>query len=210
MLARTVQSCLNEWQCQNGRFVSVMRWRATPPCNRSCAGALDSAGFFAARLFLGCARARGHRTAATPTKAHAAAGFSSRASHSRPGIRMRMWVQCSPMPHSSMPAGQRRGEPGWLAVARCAAGAAAGGGQPGLGLGLISAAMEANSHPHRLRRARMRMPARECKALELNPPRALLLAWRQCDGLAYAHPRKKRAAHAKTQQRPELPAELRL
>jgi hypothetical protein len=56
----------------------------------------------------------------------------------------------------------------------------------------------------------MRMPGRECKALELNPPRALLLARRKCDGLARAQPGRGRAAHAKTQRRPELPADLRL
>ena len=34
-----------------------MRWRATPPCNCSCAGALASPVFFAASPFLGCMRA---------------------------------------------------------------------------------------------------------------------------------------------------------
>ena len=80
----------------------------------------------------------------------------------------------------------------------------------GPGLGFISAAMEVNSLAHPRAHADMRMPGRECKALELNPPRALLLARRKCDGLARAQPRRGRAAHAKTQRRPELPADLRL
>ena len=80
----------------------------------------------------------------------------------------------------------------------------------GPGLGFISAVMEVNSLAHPRAHADMRMPGRECKALELYLPRALLLARRQRDGLARAQPRKRRAAHAKTQRRPELPAELRL
>ena len=59
----------------DGRFVSVMRWRATPHCNRSCAG-VASPGFFAARR---AACARGHCTPAAPTKARP----GPRASHSR-------------------------------------------------------------------------------------------------------------------------------
>ena len=48
----------------NGRFVSVVRWRAhTPPCSRSSAGSSGRRWVFAcaARLFLGCARARPSR-----------------------------------------------------------------------------------------------------------------------------------------------------
>ena len=69
------------------------------------------------------------------------------------------------MPHSSMPAGQRRGELGWPAVVGCAPWAAAGSGRGGLaraGLGLNFGGDEG-----KLTFARMRMPGRECKALEL-------------------------------------------
>jgi hypothetical protein len=202
MLAKTVQSCLNGWSvcfgdavARNAPLQPQLRRRGQPWVFRSTPG---------------CMRARG--AIALPPRQQKRAWAQGLRTRARPGIRirMRMWVhvQCSPIPHSSMPAGQR--ELGWPAIAGCAPCAAAGSSQHGLGLGLISAAMEANSLRARMRMLYMRMPGRECKALELNPPRALLLARRKCDGLAHAQPRRGRAAHAKTQRRPELPADLRL
>ena len=161
-------------------------------------------------------RARGHRTANAPAKAH----LGPRASYSRAAwhpIRI-----CACGYHAMQPntaqrharGATRTGIPGdpWVCSPR------GGRGVPARAwLGLISAAMEVNSHLHPRAHVHanaditdMRMPGRECSALELNPPRALLLARQQCDGFARAQPRKRRAAHAKTQRRPELPAELRL
>ena len=171
-----------------------MRWRATPPCNRSCA--LASAGFFAAHLFLGCARARGNRTTAAPAKAH----LGPRASHSRAA-----W---HPDPHAfacgctvtcdyaargryRIAACPRRNAywDGWrLPAVLPAACAAAGRSQPGLGGD--GGKLTPRAHAY----ADMWMPGRECTALELNPPRTFLLARRQCGGLARAQPRKRRAA----------------
>ena len=91
-------------------------------------------------------------------------------------------AQCSPTPHSSIPAGRA-----WDSFRR---------------------RCEVNSLAHP--RAHAELPCQAASALELNLPRALLLARRQRGGLARAQPRKRRAAHAKTQRRPELPAELRL
>ena len=152
----------------NDRFVSVMRRRAMPPAT---AAALASAGFFAARLLAARARA-----IALPPRQQKRTWVHELRIRARPGIRirmhMRMWpwapahVQCSPIPHSSMPAGQRKLV--WLAISGCAPRAAAGGSQPGLGLGLISAAMEVNSHmqPREHANADMRIG---CQAASAKP-----------------------------------------
>jgi hypothetical protein len=191
----------------DGRFVSVMRWRATPHCNRSCAG-VASPGFFAARR---AACARGHRTAAAPAKAR----LGPRASHSRAA-----W---HPDPHAHV--GARAMQPNTAQQhARAATRTGMAGdrrvcslrggrelpARAGLGINFGGDGGKLTPRAHAHAYADMRMPGRECKALELNPPRALLLARRKCDGLARAQPRRGRAAHAKTQRRPELPADLRL
>jgi hypothetical protein len=175
-----------------------MWWRATPPCNRAQLRGRSGQRWVFRSTPLSGLHARG--AIALPPRQQKRAWAQGRRTRARPGIRirMRMWVhvQCSPIQHSSMPAGQR--ELAWQAISGCAPRAAAGRSQPGLGLGLISAAMEVNSHMHPrahananadITAADMRMSGRECKALELIPPRALLLARRKCDGLARAQPK---------------------
>ena len=184
-----------------------MRWRATPHCNRSCAG-VASPGFYAARR---AACARGHRTAAAPAKAR----LGPRASHSRAA-----W---HPDPHAHVGAHAMQPNTAQQHARGATRTGMAGdrrvcslrGGRElparavlGINFGGDGGKLTPRAHAHAY--ADMRMPGRECKALELNPPRAILLARQQCDGLARVQPRKRRAAHAKTQRRPELPAELRL
>ena len=208
MLARTVQSCLNGWSvcfgdavARNAPLQLQLRRRSGQPC-------------FFRSIPLSGLHARG-AIALPPRQKKARLG--PRASHSRAAWHLD--------PHAHAYVGARAMQPNTTQQhARAATRTGMAGdrrvcslrggrelpARAGLGINFGGDGGKLTPRAHAHAYADMRMPGRECKALELNPPRALLLARRKCDGLAHAQPRRGRAAHAKTQRRPELPADLRL
>ena len=182
-----------------------MRWRATPHCNRSCAG-VASPGFFAARR---AACARGHCTPAAPTKARP----GPRASHSRAA-----W---HPDPHAHV--GARAMQPNTAQQhARAATRTGIAGdrrvcslrggrelpARAGLGInfGGDGGKLTPRAHAHAIyadARPRVQSPG-------IKPAACAFVGAAE---VRWPRPRtaqRGRAAHAKTQRRPELPADLRL
>ena len=129
MLAKTVQSCLNGWSVCFGDAVARNAPLRMQPQLRRRSG---QPWVFRSTPLSGL-HARG--AIALPPRQQKRAWAQGLRTRARPGIRIRMrmhmWVQvqCSPIPHSSMPAGQR--ELGWPAIAGCTPCAAAGRPQPG-------------------------------------------------------------------------------
>ena len=156
-----------------------------PPCNRSCPGqrwVFRSTPLGCARGAIALPMRQQKRTWALELRTRARPGIRSGSAHVGTGAHA---MQPNTAQQHARGA-TRTGIPGdpWVCSPR------GGRGVPARAwLGLISAAMEVNSHLHPRAHVHanaditdMRMPGRECSALELNPPRALLLARRQCDG----------------------------
>ena len=206
MLAKTVQSCLNGWSVCFGD--AVARNAPLQPQLRRRSG---QRWIFRSTPLSGL-RARG--TIALPPRQQKRTWVQRLRTRARPGIRIRMHAHVGARAIMQPNAAQqhargatRTGMAGDCRVCSLRSGREVPA-RAGLGINFGGDGVKLTPRAHAC--ADMRMPGRECKALELNPPRAILLARQQCDGLARVQPRKRRAAHAKTQRRPELPAELRL